>query len=479
MRWPLATLALVGWAGCTSGVPMDDASCIATPADFDFGAVSASNTVTRLLSLRNPTARTLTIDVGDPAPPFSVVSGRFTMVPRQSLDLQLTVSADGRSAVSRVPFKGGDGCPQEGFGVQLRGTGVVVATPVQLDFGAVPIGSERTLEVVIASSRTNRVVFDQFDVIDMITAGGVFSVSRVPFTLDPNGGTHVFPVTVSAQASGSIDSVLTLQGQDQSLGEPVLLSLTLRAHGGGPVVDLSPLAIDASVPFFPAAPESSFVVRHLSLSNVGDETDVSGALQVTDVQLETLEGNAGELCVGEWDAGCMRFSTPPQGIAAGASIEVPLRLMAKTAGPRRWRVRVKTNDVVTPEQVVMVEANTFEPEPCALSIRSPVFDAGLDPRLPAVASLVLVNSGPSDCLVDDVHARLLVTRSTSLALSFPDAGSITLAEGPQRVDAGATLSLPVVVRSGVPNSTVEGFVSLHPLRADGGVVRFPLSLGFR
>lgn len=475
-------VVLLALGACTPELPIIDGGvfdpnkCVQKPEDIDFGVIQPPTMVTRAFTLKNPTTRTLYPEVGEATPPFSTGIGRVKLDPRQEITLFVGVSVDGRAAISRIPFKGGLECPQDSFLVQLRAEGRVIAIPSMLDFGAVPRGAERTLEVVLASSRPTSVLINKVRLADT-SAATVFTFPVEPFVLEANGGTHALPVTFHAITSGTRTSTLVLDG------EGVAFSVPLSGTTGGPIANVSPSALTVQVPYFGDAPGASFIASGFTLFNVGDGTQgaMSSLRLSSPIQVEALTGSDTELCVGRLreDAGCVSFTTPALGIDTNRHVEVPLVVMAKTPGPKQWTLHVRTNDITAPERLVNVSADTFEPAPCELSISRPTFDAGLDPRSPAVALFTFVNGGATDCLIDDVQAEVTVTRSTTFPVTFPDAGTITIAEGAYRVDAGATLVLPVVVHSGVPNSTVEGFVSAHPLRADAGVERVELGVQFR
>lgn len=468
-------VALVAVVGCSPGEPVDDGGsfvatrCIAAPADIDFGVPAPSaQPVTRTFSLRNRSSFPLFPELGQPLPPFMFPPPeRLRIEPFTEVKLSVSVVPNGLSAVSHVPFKGGIDCPQTEFLLQLRGAGLVSVSPLRLDFGGVALGTTRTLDVVVANSRSTPA-----DVRNLrLTSGGGFKVSLEPFTLPPHGGTHAIPITLDADMPGRRDMTLAMDTFDATF------QVMVTGFAGGPVAALSPAVVDAQVPLFGLVPEASFVVRRLTLANPGDGNPSSSRnLELTGpVEVEALEGNAEELCVGAWrDGACVPFELPSGGLSVGRAIDVPLWLRPGTLAPRRWRVHVRSNDVTAPERTAMVTSNSFYPEPCSLSVVAPALDAGPTASV-LVGNLELSNTGATDCLVDDVHTGSV--QRTQFIL--PDGGLVgfRVDEGLHRVDAGATLSLPVTIY-GSRNITIEGFISLHPLRADGGVLEFPLLAQF-
>lgn len=251
------------------------------------------------------------------------------------------------------------------------------------DFGAVVRGASKphVATFINDSSATAR-----------ITA---LSTSQPQFTLDdpapfdvPAGATVQRTVTFAPSGLGPFASQLRFSVD----GRPS--SVDLAGFGVGPSLALEPAALDlGTVGFFdgtPAFADAALHLENVGLAAPGLDTDVQVTFEVL-----ALEGDAAELCV----AGC---SGDARSVPVGETLDVPVSLTALTPGPRRYEVRVFSNDAAQPLRTVTVTAQVERRPTCLFALPSRVSFGVLSAGESRQRELLFENTGTEPCEVASV-----------------------------------------------------------------------------
>jgi len=192
-----------------------------------------------------------------------------------------------------------------------------------------------------------------------------------------------FRPTVLGQRTGQLKAVTSLSTQPS-------LSVRLRGVGGGPRIEVRPTPLLVGrIGFSPGASPAINVVRTLRIANVGNRpmpADPRANLKLGAMgqgtmywRVRSISGTDAELCVGEWDVmrnGCLGGLAPLRydpnfGIEAlpGAAMNLPVRIIPATAGPKEWEVTFLSNDTLNPEVTVRITAEAVEAPPCNYEVR--------------------------------------------------------------------------------------------------------------
>ena len=248
-----------------------------------------------------------------------------------------------------------------------------VQHPGELEFGNVEVGESLTATLRIGNSGEKDAQLS-------------LSVEPADFTLEQ------LTLTVPAGTS----TLVTVHFAPKALGPRVGLlqlgssSVALSGRGVGPQLSgpeeltVRPLAIVTGEP-------TEVFTTTVILRNTG----TAGAL----LRLRTprVEGSD-ELCVGTiTDSGCEAWQ-PPEILDARTLLEVPLSVLPRSEGTKRWTVRFPSNDPLQPEVTLEVRANVETFEPCQ-------FVAPSNFVLRTTGVLRLRHTGPGTCLVREVSVN--------------------------------------------------------------------------
>lgn len=209
------------------------------------------------------------------------------------------------------------------------------------------------------------------------------------------------------------------------------VSARLRATCIGPSLSVEPTVLDLGTLSLATGGrvETSAL---LTVRNPGQGAD----LHVT----FTVPGNAnGELCLGDCQGGEVRV--PADGLA-----QVPVHFLAFSAGPRRFDVRVTSDDSTRPEATVVVTANVVAQPACHVSVSPATLDFGtLTPAHARTLNARIENTGSDPCTVSSVDfAPEMPSRGAPVFALATPVSPVELAPG-EALDLPVTAADPVSV----------------------------------
>ncbi len=379
------------------------------PDTIDFGIVPVGTMTSADLNLRNDSSIPVRVTTGQIV---GVSSGIFVLT---GLDAsggrdvaagepaQSTITftpTETRDYVARMTVRRTQSCPERE--VTLRGRGVSSCLTYRADppddlratslfFGYVAPGTAApgtvtffnacSAQIELSALTTSEPVF-------AVTAASMLDLTRLtvpPATRDLMGQwsdgearvTLEFRPTALGQKNGTLRANTSLPGQS--------IGVRLRGIGGGPRIDVRPAPLSVGrIGFTPNASPPTFVPRTLRIANVGTRpmpADPRANLKLGAMGLgmpywrvRAITGTLAELCVGEWDQqrnGCTNTLQPNrydpnQGIeaVAGGALNLPIRVIPATPGFKEWEVTILSNDPMTPEVNVRINAEAVEAPPC-------------------------------------------------------------------------------------------------------------------
>lgn len=185
----------------------------------------------------------------------------------------------------------------------------------------------------------------------------------------------------------------------------------------------------------------------LFLRNVGPAGSV--------LSLAAVSGD-GDLCLGTFEGDSCNPWTPPETVAAGELVRVPVEVRSTRLGPHRWDVAVETNDPVRPRVTAQVSARTDEAEGCAFQLPAEVL-------LASPARVTLAHAGAGNCVL-----RALAVTSTpagSLRVESDRAWPTVLQRG-EHVVVTVSRTPGLAFNTGVLRIVEIGRVLEVPVRAD-------------
>lgn len=224
----LLPICVAAWLFLNAVIEAHAATAVTlSPTGVHFGYVNFGQTKTRPVVLTN--IGTTTIDVQTvtaPASPFGISQlSAMTLSPGQSITFSVSFQpTSGGAATGKVTISSSVSATP--LVLILYGTGVpgiLSANPKILNFGAVSVGTTKTLNQVIINP-TSQVTISKASV-----AGAGFAISgiSVPLTLAA-GQSYTFPVSFTPQYSASTTGTLSIV----SSGQNSTLTINLRASGG-------------------------------------------------------------------------------------------------------------------------------------------------------------------------------------------------------------------------------------------------------
>ncbi len=182
----------------------DGGSLTNWPAGLRFGQIPLGQTETQLVSLTNNGQNSISISaIGANNAEFSVppMSMPIVLTPGQSIDVSVVFSPTATGWVGgKITFTTNQ--PGYPLDVAVMGTGVttqaLVASPANISFGSVGVGSTASTPVVLSNNQPWRVTVSSLQ-----TLGGAFSVSGPSFPVILESGQSIMlSVTFAPQSAG-------------------------------------------------------------------------------------------------------------------------------------------------------------------------------------------------------------------------------------------------------------------------------------
>ncbi len=251
------------------------------PASLDFGDLPLGKQKTLGVTVGNAGDTPLSLSsvaVAAGARAFSVSPGGALSVPaRGTVSLQVTFVAESPGPAQGTLLLETSDPDSPRVAVPLSGAGggpSIAVLPPSLDFGAVPAGTSRTLEVVVENVGDCGAGVSSLSVssVQIAGGGGAFTVSGPGATSLAAGQSETLEVTFAASASATVSAALQIGSDD---AQSPLVSVPLTGTGHVPLPCLW-TAAPSQVDFGLLAPGQSATLS-FALGNVGiDQCVVSG-----------------------------------------------------------------------------------------------------------------------------------------------------------------------------------------------------------
>lgn len=397
------------------------------PDSIDFGALPIGVSSDYALQINNTSAIASTFSAGTvndvPADTYFLLgleNGQLQVPAGGSSTLTLRFSpTEPRDYNGTVSMRRGASCPEKN--VQLLGRGVTscltwVPSPTDtsgtiLSYGAVPPATAKegtiTLQnacsvvVNVSNIRTNDPAFVR-NTADAVTVPAATRNSDGTWA----SGTAVISIDFQPTAFGSKQGLL-LAATD--LEAQPNFTVGLKGFGGGPIIRVvpDPTLAFGRVGFSPTSATPLVATRQLRISNIGNQVtpiDLNLNLHI-DTQNYTVtatSGAANELCIGDYDAasdtctgGYTSAYDPATGISPSSTgLNLPVRLIPRTAGAKSYELVIYSNDFATPEKHITITADAVEAPPCDYTVTPATLDFGLVNSSAALTqSFTLHNNG--------------------------------------------------------------------------------------
>lgn len=273
-------------------------------------------------------------------------------------------------------------------GVPLQPGQLVVA--FDADFGDVP-----RRQVVERVLRFTNVGGAPTGVQGLSIDAGDFSMDRTDDFVVPAGGAREVTVRFQPTRNGAQISGLSFT-PDASAPRVII---PLRGVGVGPVASLVPASVEfGALDLYDGSPTRA--EQSVELRNVGDRPL---HLQPSRWRVEP----AAELCVGEVDDDDVCLGTVTgfdldAAVMPGASVRLPLRLAATSAGTKEWTVRVFTDDPDGAPSPLVVRADVTRRPLCRFALPANLDFGVVPPPRRVTLQVRLLNVGTEPCTVRDV-----------------------------------------------------------------------------
>ena len=242
----------------------------ASPANIDFGSVTAGSSSTQSLSITNTGAANAVIsEVTESGEGFSVdgLSVPYSLAPNASLTIRVTF-APGSPAVYSGTLKLTSDAQNSTLNIGLSGTGTqapkaqIAASPSTIGFGSVNTGASSTQTITLTNSGNASATITQVS-----STGLVFSVNGLttPYTL-ASGAAVTLSVTFAPTAVTSYSGTITI------VSDAINSQLTIPLSGTGsqppqPQISASPNTLN-----FATISACDSTIQSLALTNTGTAT---------------------------------------------------------------------------------------------------------------------------------------------------------------------------------------------------------------
>lgn len=424
-------LAVLAAAGCGKDhLQRVESRLVAEP--LDFGQVEVGAHQTKRVRLHNEGLGTVQVRGIRAVAPFTGLQLQepLSIPGGETREVELGFAPDGEGLLQQIAAVDSDAQSVKqpllkGFGAHL----VVAFDPGVLDFGGVPLDTQRTLSVLV-QNRGNVEAQVKLDALEGIDAE--LYKADPPATIPPHGQAAL-PVTVVAHHLGPILGTLTVRGCPTCTAERI----ALKASGLSGALTASPDHLD-----FGTVSVGSRAEQGVELINES----------ATPVDLSQLFITAGS------DAD---FSTTaaPLTLAPGEHARIQVQFAAQAAGTRHGTLRVVSNDPLTPQLDVALQG---------------VGDASatvVDPRSLDFGEVAVGLSSTRQVTVYNTSAtRTLTVLSARITRGARFAGGIAAA---QAIQPGDHLTMPVAY---APTQAVQEAGTLEIVTDEGGQTTVDVAL---
>jgi hypothetical protein len=388
------------------------------PEIIDFGSVPLRSTLTSDISVRNDGAAPALVTAGGvtgaPVGVFEVnglgMGGKLEVQPGESpnLTVKFTPSEPG-DFMGEFMMRRSDSCPQRR--VQLKGRGVQSCITWKAEppddaagqgahFGAVAPNTVKAGKVTWSNACSLAAELSEIHTTEATFAITSNATIALPASMRDGTGTWVDGTAVTTMEFRPVvlgPKAGVLQVTTNFISQPGL-AVSLKGFGGGPRIQITPSPVFAvgRIGFTPGAMPGTFVNRTIRVSNVGTRPNPSdGRVNLhlgvdgqgpTYFEVNAINGTTAEICVGDWDVNngaCTNTVGIPAydaafGIEAGtAGLNLPIRIMPASAGPKEWELVVYSDDVSNPEVRVRITAEAMAAPPCNYSVAPTTLNYGL------------------------------------------------------------------------------------------------------
>lgn len=404
-------LALVA-AGCSAGPtgPPGERPCLAAGPPVDFGEVdsfSASFPAPQPrfenVWLTNNTSAQLVLTTLI-TPPFFTAHPLAAEIIQPGQTQSHAIGFLPRGAqlhLGEYELKDPGGCSAK---VALRGLGrgSLEVAPRILDFGFVPVGERKTIELLFTNSRRVPMAVEEL----------VFSSTNpnAPVTFEPERlivpASGSASVLLSAAASGATFFSGTFSGSTD-VGR---FHVAVRGFGGDPPV--AALAETLNVPstwFYAGCQYRSasgllrrcpFTDAVLPLGNAGLPLSLVQLALISPVPFAAFAADGGAA-----DDEVELLDLPP-GIPAGQTADLRLRIAPSSPGPKTYHLKFFTNEPADSEHAVTLTTTAVDAPSCSLSVDTgPRFTFTRTPTGSLRGTIVFSNVGSTPCLLGDLQVR--------------------------------------------------------------------------
>jgi hypothetical protein len=400
-------ISLLTLCACTPAKEAPTACLTADIEAVNFGDVRPFEVAREPHVFTNQLDMPLSVDVFGPEAPFGVLDGtlnrvsRLTFPAHGSAQLRLqfapideALTHLGTLTLALNPKPAGAGkCGNLVLALSGRGAGRVTIEP--LDFGFVPIGAEKTLELTIRNSSSEDVSCNTLQA----QLPAPFGTTTSGFLVRAHDALIV-PITVrpTEPVVSRFDQLATTLGP---------IAAHLRVVAGVPIAELDRTRIEIpDVDFQPTQqPVPVAAVREVHLRNVGSPGAPEARVTPTSPFL-TFEDRDGGVGRGEVQIASGNFFTAP--LAAGESTTLWVHVVPTSVGPFEQRVNFFTNDPAHPKLTVTVVATAVTLPPCELFVTPPLSTVVGGTNSPlildgGVGTVTLRNVGAERCVIDSPH----------------------------------------------------------------------------
>lgn len=344
--------------------------CLSFGDSLDFGTGDVGMPIEKEIYLFNHTASTLEM-TSSIEPPFSTrFPAKLLMAPGQMATVRIQFTApDGRLHLGKFSYVGGPGCPQR-F-VELRGLGVgrLEVDTRTLDFGRVPFGVSKTLQLVLRNTRRDAVNVT-------VGAAPVFQMERQVVVAAT--GSLSIPVTVTPQVGDVLSGSIALTSSAHDEGR-----IEVRGEAGTPTIVVEPLHVSVA-----HVPLDGPIERKITLRNTSQATG----------NLELLEATDGGVLSGFTQGAVMGPST---------TFDMPVQIQARALGPSTATLLVRSDDPQNPEHVVTIDFTGEQIFRCAMAMEAhPTSVISPTAMYPARLTFTFSNPTANDCLVDRLRPSI-------------------------------------------------------------------------
>lgn len=399
-----------GLAGCSAGPagPPDAGPClIVDPPLLDFGEVDSFSAAFPApapkfanVRLTNNTSAQLVLSTLITPPFFSAhpLSAELIQPGKTESHAIGFLPRGAQLHFGEYELKDPGGCSAN---VSLRGLGrgSLEVSPRILDFGFVPVGERKTIELLFANSRRVPMAIEELR----------FSSSsgNAPVTFEP--ARLVVPASGSASVllSAATSEVTFFSGTFSGSTDVGSFHLNVRGFGGNPpVAELADTLHVPSAWFYAGCQYRSatgllrrcpFTDAVLPLGNTGLPLSRVQLALISPVPLAVFRADGGAA-----DDEVELLNLPP-GIPPGQTADLRLRITPSSPGPKTYHLTFFTNEPTGSEHTVTLTTTGVDAPSCSISVDTgPRFTFTRTPTGVLSGTIVFSNVGTTPCLLGDL-----------------------------------------------------------------------------